>query len=72
MTVQPYAVIATVAQRVMILNPANGEPIETAVQLGDVINRVMWDGGSDWSPPTGTEARADPNGTLPIGSTTTV
>jgi hypothetical protein len=72
MTEQAYAVIATVAQQVMIQNPANGEPVETTVQPGYVINRVMWDGGSEWSPPAGTEARADPTGTLQIGQTTTV
>jgi hypothetical protein len=57
-----YAIIATAAATV------NG----ASVSAGTVINRVLWDGAASWSPPSGTEARADPTGALPIGSTTTV
>jgi hypothetical protein len=62
MTIQPYAVIATVA----------GIYYGVSATAGEVVNRVMWDGGTEWAPPTGTEARADPTGTLQIGQTTTI
>lgn len=59
---QEYAVIVVTA----------GTYDGVAAVAGQVINRVMWDGVSEWTPQAGTEARADPNGTLQIGSTTTV
>jgi hypothetical protein len=62
MATQQYAVIATTV----------GTYYGTAATVGQVVNRVMWDGGTEWSPPIGTEARADPEGTLAIGQTTTV
>jgi hypothetical protein len=67
MTVQPYAIIATVATTI-----ENPDGTTTSATPGYVLNRVMWDGGADWAPQTGSEARADPNGTLAIGSMTTV
>lgn len=57
-----YAVIATAAGTV------NGQ----TVTAGEVVNIVLWDGATQWFPPAGTEARADPTGTLQIGSATTV
>ena len=62
MTEQPYAIIATAA----------GDYYGITAVVGQVVNVVVWDGASDWTPPTGTEARADPTGTLQIGQTTTV
>lgn len=59
---QPYAIVATVA----------GTYYGITATVGMVVNRILWDGTSAWAPPTGTEARADLNGTLQIGSTTTV
>jgi hypothetical protein len=67
MTVQPYAIIATVATTI-----ENPDGTTTSVTPGYVLNRIMWDGGAEWACQTGTEARADPNGALPIGSTTSV
>jgi hypothetical protein len=58
MTVQPYAIIAT----------ATGEYYGASATIGEVVNIVLWDGDTaTWSPPAGTEARADPSGTLQIG-----
>lgn len=63
MATEAYAIIATVA----------GEYYGTPGTVGEVVNIVLWDGDTSvWTPPTGTEARADPTGTLQIGSTTTV
>jgi hypothetical protein len=63
MTVQPYAIIAT----------ATGEYYGAPAIIGEVVNIVLWDGDTaTWSPPAGTEARADPTGTMQIGQTTTV
>jgi hypothetical protein len=56
----PYAVIATTSGTV------NGQ----TVTAGEVINIVIWDGVTLWTPPSGTEARVA--GTLAIGETTTV
>lgn len=67
MALQAYAVIATTATTYV-----NQAGVTVPAPAGTVINRVMWDGGSDWAPPAGTEARADPDGTLNIGTTTTV
>lgn len=36
--------------------------------VGTVVNRVMWDGSSAWSPPIGQAAVADPKNKYPIGS----
>jgi hypothetical protein len=59
----PYAVIATATGTV------NGQ----AVTAGEVVNIVMWDGVTPWSPPAGTEVRANNVPTpLAIGQTTTV
>ena len=57
-----YAVIATAAGTI------DGQ----AVTAGEVVNIVVWDGVTPWTPPVGTEVRADPTGTLQIGQTTTV
>ncbi len=62
MAEQNYAVIATVA----------GTYYGTAATVGDVVNVVLWDGVAPWTPPAGTELRADPEGALLIGQTTTV
>lgn len=63
MSVQPYAIVATVA----------GTYYGTVATVAEVVNVVMWDGNTaTWQPPAGTEARADPDGTLQIGQTTTV
>jgi hypothetical protein len=62
MAQQNYAIIATAA----------GMYYGAVGAVGQVVNRVIWDGNSGWAPPSGTEARADQNGTLPIGSMTTV
>lgn len=35
---------------------------------GTVVNSIMWDGVSEWSPPTGQAVVADPTGAYPIGS----
>ncbi len=67
MAAQAYAIIATAS-----ITYVNGQGATVQAPAGTVINRVMWDGGSDWTPPANTEARADPNGTLGIGSTTSV
>ena len=67
MAKQAYAIIATAATT---YSDAWGNVLQAPV--GTVINRVMWDGSSEWAPPPGTEARADPDGTLNIGATTTV
>jgi hypothetical protein len=68
MTVQRYAVIATA--ETTIINP-DGTTISVAP--GYVLNVVLWDGDTSiWSPPAGTEARADPTGALQISQTTTV
>jgi hypothetical protein len=61
MTIQPYAIIATAA----------GTYYGITATIGEVVNVVLWDGGDEWSPPTGTEARADPDGLLQIGYMTT-
>jgi len=62
-TTQPYAIIAT----------AVGDYYGITATVGQVVNIVLWDGDTTaWSPPTGTEARADPTGTMQIGQTTTV
>ncbi|RUT25381.1 hypothetical protein C0V97_12425 [Asaia sp. W19] len=39
--------------------------------IGYVIDRVLWDGRSDWSPPDGTAAIPDHEGQHPIGSSYT-
>lgn len=62
MTIQTYAVIATAA----------GDYYGITATVGEVVNVVLWDGAAEWTPPVGTEARADPTGTLQIGQTTTV
>jgi hypothetical protein len=68
MAVQPYAIIATVATTI-----TNPDGTTSSVAPGYVLNVVLWDGDTSiWSPPAGTEARADPTGTLQIGQTTTV
>ncbi len=72
MTTQPYAIIATAHSRLPPALSQEGVQSEITVQPGYVLNRVMWDGGTKWAPPVGTEARADPQGALAIGSTTTV
>lgn len=33
---------------------------------GICINRILWDGESDWQPPEGCTAVADPDNTYPI------
>jgi hypothetical protein len=33
---------------------------------GKCINRILWDGESDWQPPEGCTAVADPDNALPI------
>lgn len=33
---------------------------------GQCINRILWDGESDWQPPEGCTAVADPNNEYPI------
>ncbi|NPD67314.1 hypothetical protein HN018_06965 [Lichenicola cladoniae] len=67
MAQQAYAIIA--AAPMSYIAP-DGSSAQAAA--GTVINRVMWDGSSSWAPPAGTEARADPTGTLNIGATTAV
>ncbi|HET6610129.1 MAG TPA: hypothetical protein VFG62_25920 [Rhodopila sp.] len=67
MATQPYAVIATISKTII-----NNDGSASTAQPGTVLNIVMWDGASKWTPPDGTEARADPSGTLTIGSMTTV
>ncbi len=57
-----YALVATAAGTV------SGQ----TVVMGQVVNVVLWDGVTPWSPPAGTEARADPTGSLQIGQTTTI
>jgi hypothetical protein len=58
----PYVVIATASGTI------NGQ----TVAVGEVINIILWDGVAPWTPPDGTEVRADPTGALTIGQTTTV
>jgi hypothetical protein len=67
MAEQAYAIIAIVATTI-----TNTDGTTTAVSPGYVLNRAMWDGVSEWSPPPGTEVRADAAGSLAIGQTTTV
>jgi hypothetical protein len=62
MAQQPYAVIATSA----------GTVSDQTVVVRQVVNVVLWDGVTPWSPPAGTETRADPTGSLQIGQTTTI
>jgi hypothetical protein len=66
-TVQPYTIVAIIATTI-----ENPDGTTTSVAPGYALNRIMWDGSADWACQAGTEARADPNGALPIGSTTTV
>jgi hypothetical protein len=33
---------------------------------GSCINRILWDGESDWQPPVGCSAVADPDNLYPI------
>jgi hypothetical protein len=61
-TVQSYAVIATAAGTI------DGQ----TVVAGQVVNVVLWDGVTPWTPPAGTETRADPTGSLQIGQIATV
>jgi hypothetical protein len=62
MATEAYAIIATIA----------GTYYGVTATVGEVVNRVVWDGVADWAPPAGTEARADPTGLLQIGQVTTV
>ncbi|PXV60873.1 hypothetical protein SAMN04487785_11333 [Dyella jiangningensis] len=36
------------------------------VESGVVVNTVLWDGGNEWSPPSGSEAILLPDGS-PVG-----
>ena len=60
-TIQAYAVYLTAAATVS----------GTARVAGYVVNRVLWDGASDWTPGSGLAVVADPDGLYPIGSTYT-
>ena len=42
-----------------------------AEEVGFVVNRIVWDGKSEYSPGDGLAAIADPAGKYPIGSTYT-
>jgi hypothetical protein len=48
MAIQSYAVVATTA----------GTYYGVSAAVGEVANVIMWDGGTEWAPPTGTEAVA--------------
>jgi len=48
--------------------PAFAAPYAIVDGSGNVVNVVEWDGKSNWMPPAGTTAVADPAG-APIGST---
>lgn len=59
--IQTYAVYLTAATTVS----------GTARESGYVINRIVWDGISAWTPGDGYAVVADPNNLYPIGSTYT-
>lgn len=40
----------------------NSVSVYAVVENGVVSNLVLWDGNSDWTPPTGTSAYALPDG----------
>ena len=60
-TIQAYAVYLTAAETEQ----------GTARPIGYVVNRVLWDGASAWTPDSGCAVVADPDGLYPIGSTYT-
>lgn len=62
MVVQNYLIIATAPGTV------NGQ----TVTAGEVVNVALWDGVAPWTPPTGTETRADPTGEIQVGATVSV
>ncbi|MBO1361453.1 hypothetical protein J2D73_16835, partial [Acetobacter sacchari] len=51
------------------MTESNGSSETFARSAGYVWNRILWDGTSTWSPPTGSAAIVDPDGAYPIGST---
>lgn len=61
-TEQAYALVATAAGTI------DGQ----ARAVGEVANRIMWDGVTTIILPPNTETRADPTGALQIGAVTTV
>ncbi|GAN83789.1 hypothetical protein F1645_16390 (plasmid) [Novacetimonas hansenii] len=56
--------MATVETYAVYLTTATGTN-----SVGYVVDNVLWDGASAWTPPEGTAVVADPDRKYPIGST---
>lgn len=65
--VTTYAMVATVDTTLM---QNNGTVIP--VKAGTIINRILWDGVTSFTPPDGTMLKADPNNTMHIGDVTAI
>ncbi|GBQ88894.1 hypothetical protein [Asaia krungthepensis] len=65
--VTAWAVYYTVATQETV-PAADGSSTSVSRAAGYVWNRVLWDGATEWSAPSGSASVSDPEGKYPIGS----